>query len=366
VIEVRSGRVGGRGVRPGGELTVLNRRAVVGLVVSVLTIAGVLVPATASAATPPRGSFDGVSRAADGSQAVVWGWTLDPDAPGASTEVHLYVNATGSARRADGYRPDVNAALGVSGQHGFTESVPLRSGSNQVCAWAISLTGGGNTLLGCRTLAGPAAAAGSLDQATRSADRSQVTVDGWTLDPNAPGTSTPVHVYVNGTGYARTADQPRPDVNAALGATGRHGFSETVPLRPGSNQVCVYAISTTGGDNTLLTCRAVDGPARATGSLDGATQSADGWRVTVSGWTLDPNAPGTSTNVSIHVGSTNYVRTAGQPRPDVNAALGVTGQHGFSETVPLKVGVNHVCVFANSTTRAGDTLIGCRTIERTS
>jgi hypothetical protein len=41
--------------------------------------------------------------------------------------------------------------MGVSGQHGFSGSVPLQPGANSVCAYAIGLTGN-NPFLGCRTV----------------------------------------------------------------------------------------------------------------------------------------------------------------------------------------------------------------------
>ncbi len=313
---------------------------------------------------PALGSLDAVSSSVDGRQVTVSGWTLDPNATSVSTPVHIYVGSIGYARIAAEPRADVNAAFGVTGQHGFSETVPLAAGSNQVCVFSISTTNARHTLLACRTVEGPRPAQGSLDAVSSSLDGRQVTVSGWTLDPNATSVSTPVHIYVGSIGYARIADEPRADVNAAFGVTGQHGFSETVPLAAGSNQVCVFAISTTNAGHTLLGCRTVEGhPRPALGSLDAVSSSVDGRQVTVSGWTLDPNATSVSTPVHIYVGSIGYARIAAEPRADVNAAFGVTGQHGFSETVPLAAGSNQVCVFSISTTNARHTLLACRTVE---
>ena len=64
-------------------------------------------------------------------------------------------------------------------------------------------------------------------------------------------------VYVNGVGVRVAADKPRADVNAAMGVSGQHGFSGSVPLQPGANSVCVYAIGVIAGNNPSLGCRPV-------------------------------------------------------------------------------------------------------------
>lgn len=85
-------------------------------------------------------------------------------------------------------------------------------------------------------------------------------IAGWALDRDDPARSLNVHVYVDGA-YAdgRRASAPRPDVNAALGVPGDHGFGWTVPATPGPHEVCVYALGvdaagTQNGDNPLLGC----------------------------------------------------------------------------------------------------------------
>ncbi len=83
-----------------------------------------------------------------------------------------------------------------------------------------------------------------------------VSVSGWAIDPDQVA-SIPVHVYVDSTGVAITADKSRPDVNAAfpLFAAAQHGFSTTVTATPGPHRVCIYAINVTGtGSNRQLAC----------------------------------------------------------------------------------------------------------------
>jgi GH25 family lysozyme M1 (1,4-beta-N-acetylmuramidase) len=84
----------------------------------------------------------------------VAGWAFDPDTQ-ASTWVHVYVNAVGTAFTANGSRPDVGAAFPVIGDaHGFDVTVPrVGTGPNTACVYAINQTGpGSNVLIGCRTL----------------------------------------------------------------------------------------------------------------------------------------------------------------------------------------------------------------------
>ena len=72
-----------------------------------------------------------------------------------------------------------------------------------------------------------------------------------------------MHVYVDQTGYAITANKSRPDVNAAfpLYAAAQHGFNASFAVAPGEHTVCVYAINVSGtGYNVQLDCRTVTVP----------------------------------------------------------------------------------------------------------
>jgi uncharacterized protein YkwD/alkylated DNA nucleotide flippase Atl1 len=205
-----------------------------------------------AAPVAPIGSFDTATLV--GSTVRVAGWALDPSSRGLSIPVHVYVNNAGYALSTSVARPDVNAAFGASGTHGFVAALDVPVGSSVVCAYAISATGGGNPRLGCVTVVRPAAVApiGSFDTATVVG--STVRVAGWALDPSSRGLSIPVHVYVNNAGYALSTSVARPDVNAAFGASGTHGFVDRLPVPAGVSTVCAYAISTTGGGNTGIGC----------------------------------------------------------------------------------------------------------------
>lgn len=150
-------------------------------------------PATAN---NPVGSIDAVSSPEPG-VVTVREWALDRDNAGASIDVHAYVGGEAGAADVDGHsiganaaRPDVNSALGVPGNHGFDRTFTTRrSGNLPVCFYAINIGGGGNTLLGCRTIGIPDAnPRGTLDNvAARGAGN--VGVAGWALDPSDTGRS---------------------------------------------------------------------------------------------------------------------------------------------------------------------------------
>ncbi|GAA1995372.1 putative membrane protein [Nakamurella flavida] len=195
----------------------------------------------------PVGSLD-VARFAGNGSAVVAGWTLDANDPGRSIPAHVYVNGVGTAVTADGARGDVNQVTGLPGNHGFLAQVGARPGTNTVCAFGIGLAV--NTQLSCTTFQAPQAPFGSLDVVSLAGDRA--TVAGWAIDPADPDASIPVHLYVSGVGYVDRADGGRDDVNRMFSTGGAHGFTDSIPMKPGE-QVCAFGIGT-AGFNTLLGC----------------------------------------------------------------------------------------------------------------
>jgi IPT/TIG domain len=85
-------------------------------------------------------------------------------------------------------------------------------------------------------------------------------ISGWSFDPDNPSASNDVHLYIGGpagsgaAGFAVTANQPRPDVNQALGVGGDHGFSFQIPPQyANGQQYAVYAYGIdTGANNPQL------------------------------------------------------------------------------------------------------------------
>ena len=224
---------------------------------------------------PPVGHFDVAT--ASGTTAAVGGWTFDRTWPATSIRVHIYVNGKGYSFAADKPRPDVDGRYGITGQHGFMESVPINGGLNTICAYGVGVSPNNNALISCRDVSGPVVPpSGHLDSVVASGMSARA--NGWAFDPNAPATSIDVHVYVNDVYVGRSkTTRSRSDVNRKFGITGVHGYSVPTTLRSGSNMVCVYAIGLTKDNNTLSGCTTVQGSgATAARRLAAARQGVDG------------------------------------------------------------------------------------------
>ena len=101
----------------------------------------------------PVGFVESMSSSAGG--ATLTGWAFDPDTA-EPIQVHVYVNGVGTSFVADRDRPDVGAAYpSVGSRHGFSQFVPMPSGVNQVCVYAINTGTGGNPLLVCSSVRVP-------------------------------------------------------------------------------------------------------------------------------------------------------------------------------------------------------------------
>jgi hypothetical protein len=209
---------------------------------------------TAAVNTRAIGTLDVVEIAPGGIR--VAGWALDPETA-ESLEIHVYVDRSlAGVTTADRPRLDIAELLPAWGNaHGFDVVVPAIPGQREVCVYAIDAGSGGagNPTLGCRTIGVRSAPFGRLEVVQREGDLARVR--GWAIDPT---TSDPidVHVQVDGgiVGVTR-AEIERLDValgNAPYG--GAHGFEIMVPVGPGRRQVCVHAIGTAPGNNTMFGC----------------------------------------------------------------------------------------------------------------
>ncbi len=308
----------------------------------------------------PIGRVESVT--ATGSTVTVSGWALDPSTS-ESNDVHVYVDGAGSRVLADGQRGDIGAAFGLGDRHGFSATVPASPGLRSVCAYSIGVGRNIVTLLGCSQVnVVDHAPVGALESVKVVGTR--IDVSGWSWDPDTSA-PTAVHVYVDGVGTATTADVPRPDVAAAYGTSATRGFAHSRTVTNGTHDVCVYAINTDGGPNTLLGCRTVqvqsaDLGRSPVGSLDSVT--ATGTRVDVSGWTWDPDTSD-PTDVHVYVDGTGASVRADRPRADVAAALGTTPTRGFAYSADVAPGRHTVCAYAINTGPGPHTLLGCRDIE---
>ena len=321
-----------------------------------LGCATVLVPSSI-----PVGNFESVTLS--GSSILVTGWAIDQDYSSA-VPIDIYLNGV----KAGGFsaskaRPDVGRAYpGLGADHGFSESIPAKAGTVEVCVHAIDLQGTANPMFGCRSVVIPASTPiGNFESAIFSSGN--VTVAGWALDRLS---SDPVHVHVYVNGVKKTdviADGPRRDVGAVYTQSGpNHGFSATVPVAIGSSQVCIYAIDLVGGRNPQLGCRmVVTSQTSPIGNFESAVVSSTGTALT--GWALDPDV---TDPVAIHV-YVNGIKVreyvAESSRPDVGAVYpGYGDKHGFSVTIPAIVSPSVVCIYAIDIGVSPNPILGCRQI----
>lgn len=326
----------------------------------------------------PIGNWEGAS--ANDLNATFSGWALDPNDPAAGIQVDVYDTGPRGVRAqrvtAGDPRPDVNAVLGVPGDHGFAGRIALVGGGiHRICLYAINVGAGDtNPTLGCREVAVQDSPIGVLDTVTLAGFT--LTVAGWAVDSDQRRRPAAIHVYdtrADGsvTGYVLPGPAvARPDVAAAYPGVGpNQGFRNTIRVTGGgSHRACAYAINVDGGGNSLLGCRNYATPLPL-GSLDEVTAAGPG-AVRVRGWSADPDVPGRSIQNHVYViGPDGVTRghagiLGNRNRPDVAAVFPALGaKHGFMATVPAPSGVSTVCAFAISVRApATNPSIGCRTV----
>lgn len=202
----------------------------------------------------------------------IHGWSYDPDLPSKDLVVHVYAFFDGVGDpvaldtpvvRAADFRPDINRAFGIEGDHGFNRTLAIRPGNHRVCVYSLSVDGaaeldGLNELIGCRyvTVTNEAPPRGAFDQVAQAG--TVMNVSGWAYDLDRENQSVDIQVYLDGVFHLTIpADTSRPDVNKIVQIAGDHGFDSTFSVPSGSHQVCLYVIGVdpTGvadGENVLL------------------------------------------------------------------------------------------------------------------
>ena len=291
------------------------------------------------------------------------GWVVDPDTA-AAIDVHVYVDGIGRlAIRADGTRTDVAAGFpGYGPTRGYSGSVSIGGGAHTVCVYGINVGVGNHSLLGGRVVqVAGGSPFGALDTVTF--ENGSLRVTGWAVDPETVS-SIPVHVYVQGQGYALTANGNRPDIAGGLPVYGAaHGFDNLLPAPEGRQTVCAYAINVGAGNHSLLGCREVVVPMGSPiGHIDGAS-IANG-SVSINGWAIDPNTASPDV-VHIYVNGVGFEVIANQNRPDLGDPWGLGSAHGWSFATPrIGNGVQRVCVHALNIAGPGShQLLGCRDLS---
>jgi Trypsin-like peptidase domain len=278
----------------------------------------------------------------------VTGWALDANWPNGSAWARVTIDGVELSYGWQIFaepRPDVNQVTGYPGNHGFklpvsaqyrdgnahTVRVYARDAGQQV---VIELPGSPRTYRESLPI-------GTVDSANDGV------VAGWTFDRDLSGLSLNIAVSCESTYITAVANTPRPDVNAAYGISGNHGFSVPLPasLRDGrQHTVTVFAWDSNGDPNS----------SKAIGSKPfvwstppmGALERVDAAGNAI-GWALDPDSIGASIRVQLYldgdlgVGTALPIATASVARPDVNTATGYPGNYGFSVALPAATHDGH-------------------------
>lgn len=309
----------------------------------------------------PFGNVDTVTPTFGGVR--VRGWAIDPDTT-SPIRVHVYIDGVGRASvLASGARTDVARAYPGSGaNHGFNVVVNgVASGTRSVCVYGISVGAGGNTRLGCRSVAVSGNPIGGLEVAAM--DQGRLHVRGWAVDPDTTA-SLRVHIYDNGKGLASlAADVTRTDIGRLLGKGDAHGFDAFLRIPPGTHTIQAYAINVAGGGNTLIGTRKVTWDGRPFGRLESVTPVGGG-RVRVTGWAIDAE---TTSPIRVHLyselGGVASI-AANVERPDL-AGLGFGTAHGFDATVTVGTGSHQICAYAINVGSGITPRLGCQQVTVT-
>lgn len=340
-----------------------------------------MAPATsASAARAPFGNWESGTRYA--SLYMINGWAVDLDAEG-GIAVDLYDDGpAGTAAfryRTTGSRPDVNAAFGLQGTHGF--QIPWRmtgAGHHHICLYAIGDSAPVNSVIGCRDVAlpanpdsGPASRdlMGNLEMVS-SPRSGEFQITGWVFDHRVPAGLglTTTTAYATGRNEVGVQSSPigyRPDVGAVFPQAGdHHGFDNTLkPDRSGEYTVCVYYnLDQRPELEELLGCRDIT-VAPLIGHIDTARYNRATNTLSATGWVMAPGHPGESATILGLINGTEeaenfaFFAPAITPRPDVNAALGVAGNYGFNVSEQLSFtppSVDEFCIKVQMESRFAD------------
>lgn len=292
------------------------------------------------------------------------GWVVRPDTPLAPVPVAINVGSNWYAFSTGSPSPEAQQAVpGASPNQGVTGTFPASPGLNNVCIWAAS-SSGATSALACRTILVPEPASLLKDVQSISATASSIDFSGWAIWPDAVTSAVPIAVNIGANWYPFSADQANAAAQAALPAAGpNHGFSGSIPAKPGRHDVCIWASKSTGGAQQLG-CRevtvAASGAATAfeLESVVGASR-----QVNFAGWALWPAAEASAVPIAVNIGSSWYPFSADQPSARAQQVMpGVGPNHGYAGSIPVAPGVHNVCVWA-AQQNAAAVMLGCRSVE---
>lgn len=298
----------------------------------VTTEARLLMPGGRIDADSPNGSVD--AWWLRGRYLSLTGWAYDPNATSSPLRIVFFVNGKQVTYVATTLaRADVNAHFGITGKHGFNAVFALPDGVNTVCADALNLGAGGNSMFACRTFSVTGTPVARIEASTQRGRVSTFT--GWALDYDVPSRQMLVRAYVNGRYAAGTyTTVARSDVNSTYHVTGPKGYSLAVPLGTGSNSVCLTVQNIGAGAAKSLGCYRRVVTQSPIGNLQSPSNSFG--HVTLNGWALDFDAPSSALTYSLRMnGRVIATGVTSTSRSDVNSTYGVSGGHGFTREFAL-------------------------------
>ncbi len=212
----------------------------------------------------------------------------------------------------------------------------------------------------------PVPARGHLESIRMTALHS-VTVSGWAMDDSNTAASNSVLVTVDTNRRIVAANLARPDVQQAThAASPNHGFSTTIATVPGgTHQICAYALTLSGADQTALGCGTVVVPQNPMGHLESVRSDGRG-HYRLQGWAFDPDRNGGPGRVAGYVDAYGLAANASGPRTDVQQAFGLANnQEGFDLTLTVPPGRHSLCLYGINTAGAGtNQRLQCQVVVR--
>lgn len=309
--------------------------------------------------TSPIGFLDKVA-VGRGSSIDVIGWAFDADTD-FPLPVDLSVDGTYAGRlTANVARTDVQAALGLRAEVGYSTNLAVSAGRHTVCTRAINHPTGDNPRLGCKTVDVTHDPRGHLDKV--SAETSgQIQVIGWAYDSDTTS-AVSVALSIDGKRVAVTsASAQRSDVASALGIRSTVGYSTLLQASSGSHQVCAIALNVGEGKDQAQECKTVVVNSLPVGFLDKVALNSSGG-IDVIGWAFDSDTT-SALRVDLSVdGVFKLALIADQPRADVNKVLGIRKTVGYRTVLSLQPGKHTVCTRAHNVPTGDNPRLGCRDV----
>ncbi|MBO4933907.1 MAG: C40 family peptidase [Clostridia bacterium] len=194
------------------------------------------------------------------------GWAFDYNDPGASLGLNVYIGGPAGDDNAEchtgiianGDRNDINSAYGISGNHGFKTYIQTdKVGGQYVYIYAVNKGAGNDSLIAKEWVNITHHSPIGHGDEIKGGD-GEIFIRGWAFDPDEPGMSIQLHVYIGGSAGDPTsephtgiyANGDRQDINDAYGIPGDHGFKTYISTdKRGWQKVYIYGINIGEGSN---------------------------------------------------------------------------------------------------------------------